>query len=315
MPTRRALVIGTGVAALATTYRLLRSDWEVTLADEQNPRPADEFPFPLTGIGFEAAERFGLLPALSERRQPPCALVRVDATGLPLAVRPRPGRRSPVLRPQDVIEVLHEALGPLPTRSAPISLTPDSWGVTAEFANHDEDWFDLVVGADGPDSQVRQALFGPAPAPVGWSTLSDRIAMRPTCAVAMDLETRSVRLHPLHDGNAAVSFRWPAGIAWPDAFTDLGWLVPELLSLVDGSHRVRTPQEPPSRWTHRRVVLIGSAAWGTDATAALSLGAAELLGDALDIFPDEDTSLRWWDQTLRPCARRATKRLVAVHRS
>lgn len=63
---------------------------------------------------------------------------------------------------------------------------------------------------------------------------------------------------------------------------------------------------------HRRIVLIGDAAWylgpHADRGLSLAIGGAELLGDALDIFPDADEASSWWERTMRPYVRRAQAR-------
>lgn len=90
----------------------------------------------------------------------------------------------------------------------------------------------------------------------------------------MDLATRSIRLHPSRDSSSAVSFAWRhiPGTPWHELFSGLDWLIPELLSRVDGESCRRVPEMRADRWVHRRIALIGGA---------------ELLGDALDIFPTQ----------------------------
>lgn len=315
MLTRRALVVGEGTSGLATTYRLLRSDWDVTVLTTGTPPRFDGIPAALTDFGLDAARRLGLLPALTERRQPRCALVQVDSAGVPLAVHPKPSPRHPVLDRDDVVAVLNDVIGEAARRhdTRVPDLVADDCGVTATFANGDEDWFDLVVGADGACSAIRDAVFSPPGDDLPrWSTLSGRIELASSCAVSMHLATRSLRLHPLRDKQSAVSFAWryAPDTPWQQHFADLGWLVPELVSRVDG--------EPSSawartdRWVHRRIVLIGDAAWylgpHAERCVSLALGGAELLGDALDIFPDSDQALSWWERTLRPHVRRAQAR-------
>src|SRR5687767_7493771 len=48
MLTRRALVVGEGTSGLATTYRLLRSDWDVTVLTTGTPPRFDGIPAALT---------------------------------------------------------------------------------------------------------------------------------------------------------------------------------------------------------------------------------------------------------------------------
>ncbi|MFJ8962576.1 FAD-dependent oxidoreductase [Lentzea sp. NPDC102401] len=318
MPTRRALVIGAGVSGLAITYRLLRSDWEVVVLDQPTPREPDAVPAALTDFGLDASRRLGLLPALAERRHPRCGLVEVDGAGLPLAVRPKPSPRHPVLGRDDVAAVLNDVIGGAATRRREDfpALVADDCGVTATFARGDADWFDLVVGADEAAAEATNAILPRSQDhQPGWSTVSRRIEVASSCAVSLSLSNRSIRLHPLRDAGSAVSFAWRhvPGTPWPELFADLGWLVPSLLSHVDGVpdgpvHRVRT-----DRWVHQRVVLIGDAAWHLGPHAergvSLAIGGAELLGDALDIFPDEEEALCWWERTLRPYVRRAQTRI------
>jgi 2-polyprenyl-6-methoxyphenol hydroxylase-like FAD-dependent oxidoreductase len=317
MPTRRALVIGAGVSGLATTYRLLRSDWDVTVLAASAPAPHDGIPTALTDFGLDAARRLGLLRPLAERRQPRCDLVEVDAAGVPFAVHPKPSPQRPVLSRDDALAVLSDALGDaICRRDAEMpALIADDCGVTATFADSDEDWFDLVVGADGACSQIRDVVCGNSHSDLPrWSTVSGRIDLTSSCAVSMDLTDRSVRLHPLRDNRSAVSFvrRNTWGTPWPDVFADLGWLVPDLVSHVDGELCVQIPQARTARWAHRRIALIGDAAWylgpHADRGLSLAMGGAELLGDALDIFPGADEALSWWERTLRPYVRRAQAR-------
>ncbi|PWK83612.1 2-polyprenyl-6-methoxyphenol hydroxylase-like FAD-dependent oxidoreductase [Lentzea atacamensis] len=301
--------MGAGVSGLAAAYRLLRSDWDVAVPAAATPARPGGIPAALTDFGLNAAQRLGLPPALVERRQPRCDLVAVDAAGVPLAVHPEPPPHRPVLGQDEMLAVLSDALGgEVDRRGAELPvLVADDCGVTAIFANGDEDWFDLVVGADGACSAVRAAVLGHSHCdPPHWSTVHGRIELTSSCAVSMDLTGRSVRLHPLRDKRSAVSFAWRhrSDTPWPEVFADLGWLVPELLSRVDGEPCVQIPQERADRWVHRQIALIGDAAWylGPHADRGLSLavGGAELLGGALDIFPGADEALSWWERTLRP---------------
>ncbi|MCX2948815.1 FAD-dependent oxidoreductase [Lentzea sp. NEAU-D7] len=320
MPTRRALVIGTGVGGLAITHRLLRSDWEVVVLEPEAPARPVGIPTALTDFGLDAARRLGLLPALVQRRQPRCDLVQVDETGVPLAVRPKPSPRHPVLNEDDVIAALDDTIGdaaPRRRENLPV-LIADDCGVTAVAGNGDADWFDVVVGADEACTEVGDAVFPDTSdtRPPSWSTVSRRIDVASSCAVSMDLTGRSVRLHPLRDNNSAVSFAWqdvPGMIHWPQQFADLGALVPSLLSHVDGIACTAFSRGWTRGWFHRQIALLGDPVWNlgpyADHGFSLSIGAAELLGDALDIFPCGAEALSWWERVVRPYVRRAQTRV------
>ena len=158
MPTRRALVVGAGVAGLATALRLCRSDWQMVLLERDHPTPGNRLPGALHGFGHDAAARLGLLPALNAVSRPPGVTTLIDAERTPLAIRHEPS--VPVLRGDDVATVLREALGELESHrhTEVVALAQDDCGVTVSFSDGSDDWFDLVADADGPKSMVGKGL-------------------------------------------------------------------------------------------------------------------------------------------------------------
>lgn len=323
MPTRRALVVGTGIAGLATALRLRRSDWEIVLVGRTAGSRDQGFPHAFRGVGYDAASRLGLLQALVEHGQPRCDTLVVDAMGTPFALYPRPSAVTPVLRRADVVTVLREAIGDVEVCEQPevLSLVEDDCGVTVTFPDGDGDWFDLVVGADGDDSAVRRATFG-KDHEHGQVTVSvsSRLVTASDAAVWMELAERSVRVHPLRGGGSVALFAWRGDVSLPvqEVFGDLAWLGPEFLSQVDGGPTARRTsfQVCADRWVSKQIALVGDAAWcagrpcGQD--ASLAIGGAELLGDALDIFTDTAEALVWWEQQMRPVVRHVRRQNTAL---
>jgi 2-polyprenyl-6-methoxyphenol hydroxylase-like FAD-dependent oxidoreductase len=111
-----------------------------------------------------------------------------------------------------------------------------------------------------------------------------------------------------------VLFAWQGtvSLALLEVFGDLGWLNPEILSLVDGSSLVRQacPGTHVDHWALRQIALVGEAAWCAarlwNNGVSLAIGGAELLGDALDIFPHTVEALVWWEDQMRPVVHRQT---------
>lgn len=325
MPTRRALVVGAGVAGLATALRLRRSDWEIVLVERASRFTDDGFPCALLGPGWEAASRLDLMKALDARSQPRCDTVVVGRTGARFALCAKPSSKVPVLRRGDVVRVLREAVGDVEVRCTDVlGLAEDDCGVTVEFGDGEADWFDLVVGADGADSAIRASVYGHRwRYRQGFSMATGLLGARPGNAVRMELVKRSVRVHPLRDGNSAVLFTWrgDVGSDLHDVFGDVPGVPPGLLSQVDESllSRRTGSQAHLKQWASRQVVLVGDGAWCSDhfceQGASLSIAGAELLGDALDIFTGTAEALAWWEGQFRPVVRHARRQGVVLRES
>ncbi|CAM3365633.1 FAD-dependent monooxygenase [Kibdelosporangium persicum] len=188
--------------------------------------------------------------------------------------------------------------------------------------------FDLVVGADGMRSSVRRIVFGPHEDYLTkWNAMicAFQLPEQVPSYEASDsiIETRSKRAVWVfgfadHAPTALLTYRTKdiqeqfagspverlrsvfSGMDSPVTRYVLDSLeqAPELL--FDSVHQVKMP-----RWSTRRVVLVGDAAWcmnlysGMGATSALRGGAA--LGTALREHPDDlDAALDAWETGLRP---------------
>lgn len=326
MPTRRALVVGTGIAGLATALRLRRSDWEIVLVERASRFTDDGFPCALQGPGWEAAARLDLLKALTARSQPRCGTAVIDRAGVPHALCPKPSSKVPVLRRSDVVSVLREAVGDVEVRKSlgMLNFVEDDCGVTVEFSEGDADWFDLVVGADGADSAVRGAAYADQRRNrQGFGMVSGVLQASREDAVRMELAKRSLRVHPLSNGNSAVLFTWrgDVSLALHDVFRDVPGVASTLLSHVDElqSSRRTGHQAYLKQWALRQIVLVGDAAWCVDRYcedgASLAIAGAELLGDALDIFADTAEALAWWEEQIRPVVRHVRRQSVVLRES
>ncbi|GAB3982428.1 FAD-dependent monooxygenase [Actinoallomurus acanthiterrae] len=337
----RALVVGLGVAGIATAVRLRQVGWEPVLVERAAARRSSGYFIMLFGTGVASARRLGVLEAIGDRGHPELVNYEVD----------RAGRRTPgmnpanmpgvVTRPRlllrgDVEQGLFSALpadveirySTVPTRitqddsAAEVTLRDTASGATVT------ERFDLVVGADGMRSTVRELVFGPE---VYLHPLNYMIG-----ATALDAPIEGFGLHeglimaepgrsawtfPFSDHAPSLLFSYrtddidaefarppiesiraafgpePAGPLLETLYTRFEQ-APE--HLFDAVHQVKMPT-----WHRGRVVLVGDAAWcvtlyaGMGASSGIAGG--ELLGTMLQRHPDDlPGALRAWEARMRP---------------
>ncbi|SDR82478.1 FAD-dependent monooxygenase [Agrococcus carbonis] len=165
-----AIVSGAGVAGLALAGRLALDGWTVEVVERATAPRASGYLIDLFGAGYDAAERLGLLPALRARAESFDELRSVDESGrvrgrLPIArvEQATAGRWLTILRPR-IVEALAEALpeGVRMRWGARVEHVHDD-GARAQVLLSDGERLDadLLVGADGIGSRVRQLVWGP----------------------------------------------------------------------------------------------------------------------------------------------------------
>ncbi|MFD9737235.1 FAD-dependent monooxygenase [Umezawaea sp. NPDC059074] len=332
----RALVVGAGIGGLATALRLRRGGWHVLVVEKAPELRCGGYVTNFSGVGYDAAEHLGLLPALVGVRQPMTDLVYVDESGARLAVLPAAaneamiGPRSLTLLRGDLETVLHQALDEqvdLRFGRTVTEVEQDGEGVSVVLDDGTRHRVDLLVGADGVHSPLRARVFGPEERyrdDLGHAVASievDRtpVEVPPVTTMGIGLVGRGLGVTSLPDGRCAVLFAFRSDSVDADlaagaattlrrVFGDLGWLAPDLLSRVDRDESVyfdRICQIRMPRWHDGRIVLLGDSAWCVSLFAAsgasLALGGAKLLGDLLDEHPgDVPAALAAWEERFRP---------------
>ncbi|MFH9734951.1 FAD-dependent monooxygenase [Streptomyces sp. NPDC017260] len=171
---RRVLVVGMGIAGMATALRLHQSGWDPLIVEKAPSRRTGGYFIAGFGTGLAAAERLGVLDYLHDRTPSRHnGQYFVDRSGkarrgigvFDLPVTPKPW----LLLRGDVEQALSAALpDDVEVRycTVPTEIEQDAGGV--EVTLHDTasdtrstERFDLVVGADGLRSTVRSLVFGP----------------------------------------------------------------------------------------------------------------------------------------------------------
>jgi 2-polyprenyl-6-methoxyphenol hydroxylase-like FAD-dependent oxidoreductase len=331
---RTALVVGAGIAGLATALQLSRGGWRVTVLERAPSLRGGAYVVGFSGLGYSAAERLGLIEELRRWASPWAEAQHVDGAGRIQATMPVASQRAlvgdrliSILR-GDLEQVLCSALGAgvelrFGETVTAIENRPD--GVTASLGDGSRVHADLLVGADGLHSTVRRLVFGAEEEfryDFGAAVASFEVAAPPAGLAGrttfLALVGRGAGVYPQRGDRLAAFFTFASDrvagdlAAGPVAtlqrvYGDLGWVWPELLNRAatadavyfDSISQIRMPG-----WSRDRVVLVGDSAWAVSLLAgygsSLAVGGGELLGTVLDEHHDIPTALREWERRLRP---------------
>lgn len=286
----RVLIVGAGVAGPTLAHWLLRGDHDVTIV-ERTPAPREGgYLIDFWGAGFDVAERMGLTSRILERAYPVRELREVNSAGRTIArMDPRRAvahtnnRFASIARSElasvvletidDRAEILYgDSVAAIDDHGDGVTVTLDS-GITRDV--------DLVVGADGLHSRVRQLAFGDE------SEFERYLGIVVSVAVLDNYEPRDELVGVTHtavggqvlrfaqrDGSTVVAFSFrDDGVMRDDIdgqharlrehFGRMGWEVPRMLDALPGARSFyydRASQIRMDSWYRGRVVLLGDAA-------------------------------------------------------
>lgn len=299
---------GLGIAGPTLAYWLLKTGHEVLLVEKSPHLRTGGYVIDFWGIGYDIAEKMGLIPRIRQvgyqvreirfvnRHGRRCGGFGVDV------FRRLTNDRFTSVRRSDLAAAIYGALdGMVETifgdSIASIEDTGDCVRIGFDHAPARE--VDLVIGADGLHSRVRDLVFGPEAefeVSLGYHVAAFEIdSYQPRdelVYVSHGIPGRQVSRFAMREGKTLFLFVFrdeylPRGrlgseedckTALAHVFAEAGWECPQILAAMEDARGIyfdRVSQIRMDRWAKGRTALIG------DAAACVSLLAGEGTGLAI----------------------------------
>jgi len=317
MSTRTVLIAGLGIAGPTLAFWLRAYGFQPVLVEQAPALRSGGYVIDFWGLGYDIAERMGLLDELHrigyhihEMRIVNKRGKRIAGFGTRALLELTGGRYVTIARSalshllveriKDSTEIIFE------DEIRSLQEREDRVGVRLKHGG--ERTFDLVVGADGLHSSVRRMVFGPEECfekPLGYMVAAfETIGYRPRdedVYVMYSDPGRMVGRVTLRDDRTLFLFAFAVDVAAlatrPDVpgqkamlrerFGDRAWELQQILGALDSTNDLyfdRVSQIRMPRWSKGRVTLVGDAAYcvslvAGQGSALATMGAYVLAGE------------------------------------
>lgn len=302
----RIAINGCGVAGPALAWWLKKYGHKPVLFEKAPALRTGGYMIDFWGIGYDIAEKMGVLPELEKTGYKMESIKIVDDEGKEKAHMNVKAMSSMInnrfisVARSDVAKVLYEACENIETHFGKhiAAIEQDEFGVVTQFSDGDEEKFDLLIGADGLHSHVRSLVFGPEDnyaydigAYVSAFTAQDYQPRKELSYIMHQNVKKQIARVSLRDNKTLflLTFRSELAVKPPrdieeqkqllrDVFHDAGWEASAILKQLDDTDDFyfdRVSQIRMKSWSKGRVALLG------DAAACVSLLAGEGTGLAI----------------------------------
>lgn len=338
----RIIINGVGIAGSALAYWLRKAGHEAVLVEQAPRLRSGGYIIDFWGIGYDITEKMGLIPRIRELGYQVREVRFVDKHGrkcggfsTEVISRLLKGRFTS-LRRSDLALTIYQALnGQVETIFGDSVAGVEDKGrcVQVRFDHAAPREVDLVIGADGLHSRVRQLVFGPQAVhevPLGYHVAAFELdGYRPRdelVYVSHGVPGRQISRFTMRDDKTLFLFVFrdeylPAGnlsdeqarkSALASAFADVGWECPRILAAMAGTSGIyfdRVSQIRMDRWATGRTALIGDAAACVSLLAGegtgLAMGEAYVLAGELGICRDDySVALTRYQERMMPFLKR-----------
>ncbi|MGE5164233.1 MAG: FAD-binding domain [Sphingobacteriales bacterium] len=338
----RIIINGAGIAGSTLAYWLRKAGHAVVLVEEAPQLRSGGYVIDFWGLGYDIAEKMGLIPRVRELSYQVREVRFVDrhgheSGGFPVDVFGRlTNGRFTSLRRSDLAAVIYQALnGQVETifGDSIASIEDQGHCVRICFDRSSPREADLVIGADGLHSRVRQLAFGPEAGceiSLGYHVAAfEANGYRPRdelVYVSHGAPGRQISRFSMRDDKTLFLFvvrdeYLPAGrlsgeeerkAALTSVFAEAGWECPRILAAMEkvgGLYFDRVSQIRMDRWTVGRTALIGDAAACVSLLAGEGTGLAMaeayvLAGELLGCGGDHSVAFARYQERMMPFLRR-----------
>jgi len=331
-----ALISGVGIAGATLAFWLHKYGIEPTLVELAPALRSSGYVIDFWGLGYDIAEKMGLLPDITRIGYHTQELRIVDEDGRRLSgfgvqlFRELTGGRYVTIGRGDLSKLICDQISgscEIIFGDSIAGLRETGGEVHVQFEHGAERRFDLVIGADGLHSRVRKLVFGPQDR--YEKDLGYRVAAFETTGyrrrdelvyIVHSAPGRQVGRLALHDGQTLFLFIFASG-SEPEAhgvaaqkamlrkaFQGGGWELPRILTALDTCDDLyfdRVSQIRMAAWSRGRIALVGDAAFCVSLLAgqgsALAMTAAYVLpGELATLQHQPQEAFRRYEERLRP---------------